>query len=64
MKRKKKVKIKVGNLIITILVFIGLIVLITNLLGLFKKDFKVEIKNLTLEVGEEFKMNLKQLIKE
>ena len=62
-KRKKKVRIKVGNLVITILALIGIIVLCTNLIGGLKKDFKVTIKNLTIEVGEEFDNNFKATYK-
>lgn len=62
-KRKKKVKIKVGNLIITVLVFIGIIILLLNLISGFKKDFKIIIKDLNLEVGEEFENDFKATFK-
>lgn len=62
-RRRKRVKIKVGNILITILAFIGLLVLIINLLSGLKKDFKVTIKDLTLNVGDEFKNDFKATYK-
>lgn len=64
MKRRRRRKIKIMNVLIALGCLIGLIILVFSLLGKLGKDFKVELKETSINVGEEFKNEFKATYKD
>lgn len=53
----KKKRIKIMNVLIAIFLFVFFMLMLFNLISRLKKDFKVSIKELEINVGEDFKNN-------
>lgn len=62
-KKRKRRRIKVMNILIALGVLILIIMFISNLIGKLSKDFKVELKETTVNVGSEFKNEFKATFK-
>lgn len=59
----KKRKLKVMNVLIAFLVFIVFIIILIFIFGSLKRDFKIDLKDTSIEVGEDFKNEFKATYK-